>query len=127
LATGALLRTGGVQSEAVAARLRGYPGISGVASRLALLDYFERTIAESIYISAGIVIFAAVVIAAGVVYNGSRIALSERGRELATLRVLGFTRGEVSAMFLGEQGVLTLTALPFGAAAGFGIAAVLAN
>jgi putative ABC transport system permease protein len=67
------------------------------------------------------------VIAAGVVYNGARIALSERGRELASLRVLGFTRAEVSAMLLGEQALLTICAIPFGGAIGYGLCAAIAN
>jgi putative ABC transport system permease protein len=54
------------------------------------------------------------VIAFGVVYNGARVALSERGRELASLRVLGFTRQEVTSMLLGEQAFLTLLAIPGG-------------
>jgi putative ABC transport system permease protein len=56
----------------------------------------------------------ACVLAVGIVYNGARVALSERGWELASLRVLGFTRGEVSAMLLGEQALLTLAAIPLG-------------
>ena len=108
-------------------RLKRMPMVAGTSSRLAMLSYFERTIAESILISAVIVIFAAAVIAIGVIYNNSRIALSERGRELASLRVLGFTRIEVSSLFLGEQGILTLSGLPFGAIIGLAFAAVLAH
>jgi len=50
----------------------------------------------------------------GVVYNSARIALSERGRELASLRVLGFTRGEIAYILLGELALLTLAAIPVG-------------
>ena len=56
----------------------------------------------------------AVIIAFGVVYNSARIALTERGRELASLRVLGFTRAEISYILLGELGILTLIAIPLG-------------
>ena len=55
------------------------------------------------------------------VYNGARVALSEHGRELASLRVLGFTRGEVATLLLGEQAILTLASLPFGLVAGYGL------
>jgi putative ABC transport system permease protein len=65
------------------------------------------------------------IIAFGVVYNSARIALSERGRELASLRVLGFTRFEVSYILLGELAVLTLIALPLGCVLGYGLASVL--
>ena len=57
------------------------------------------------------VVFAGI-IAFGVVYNAARISLSERSRELASLRVLGFTRGEISLILLGELALLTLVALP---------------
>jgi putative ABC transport system permease protein len=65
-------------------------------------------------------------VAFGVVYNSARIALSERGRELASLRVLGFTRGEVGYILLGEIGLLTLVALPLGFAFGRALSAYLA-
>lgn len=61
----------------------------------------------------------------GMVYNGARIALSERGHELASLRVLGFTRAEIGFMLLGEQAILTLIAIPVGFALGYGIAGLI--
>ena len=60
----------------------------------------------------------ATVIAVGVVYNNARIALAERTWELASLRVLGFTRAEVSALLLGEQALVIAAALPLGLALG---------
>jgi putative ABC transport system permease protein len=69
-------------------------------------------------------IFASV-IAFGVVYNAARVSLSERSRELASLRVLGFTRGEISLILLGELALLTLAALPVGALFGYGLAALI--
>ena len=62
----------------------------------------------------------------GVVYNSARIALSERGRELASLRVLGFTRGEVSSILLGELGLLVAVSIPLGFAAGWGLCWIMA-
>lgn len=64
----------------------------------------------------------AVIIAIGVVYNAARVALAERTRELASLRVLGFTRREVASMLLGEQGFLLAVALPCGLLLGWGLA-----
>jgi putative ABC transport system permease protein len=61
------------------------------------------------------------ILAIGVIYNGARIALSERGRELASLRVLGFTRREVAVLLLGEQGAITLLAIPLGWVIGVGM------
>src|SRR3546814_48899 len=57
----------------------------------------------------------------GVVYNAARVALSERGRELASLRVLGFTQGEVATLLLGELAVLVLASIPLGLAFGYGL------
>jgi putative ABC transport system permease protein len=61
----------------------------------------------------------------GVVYNSARIALSERGRELASLRVLGFTHGEIAYILLGELALLTLAAIPVGFLVGAGLVGVL--
>jgi putative ABC transport system permease protein len=96
----------------VFARLKELPGVAGTSSRAAMLQNFRKTMAENISTSVGIIVFAACVIAAGVIYNQARISLSERGRELASLRVLGFTRGEVRAMLFGEQAVVTLVGIP---------------
>jgi len=71
------------------------------------------------------ILFASI-IAFGVVYNSVRIALSERGHELASLRVLGFTQREIAVMLLGEQALLTLAAIPLGFLIGFGICAAVA-
>jgi putative ABC transport system permease protein len=68
----------------------------------------------------------AVIIAFGVVYNSAKISLAERARELATLRVLGFTRGEVSTILLGEIGVLAAPGVPVGLAAGNWLSGVIA-
>ena len=61
----------------------------------------------------------------GVVYNAARVSLSERTRELASLRVLGFTRAEISLILLGELALLTLAALPVGALIGYGFAVAI--
>jgi putative ABC transport system permease protein len=83
----------------------------------------DQKLAQSILIYTGF----AGLIAIGVVYNSVRISFAERERELASLRVLGFTRGEVSYILLGEIAFLTLLALPLGAALGTGLAYFLAQ
>ncbi len=70
------------------------------------------------------IVFASI-ITVGVVYNVARIALSERQHELASLRVLGFTRAEISSILLGELAVLTVLAIPLGLAMGYGFAAFM--
>ncbi len=105
--------------------LKQTPAVSGVAIREMMLASFLETIARSLTISTTVLIGFACIIAFGVVYNGARIALSERGHELASLRVLGFTRREIAVMLLGEQSILTIAAIPAGFAIGFGICGLL--
>jgi putative ABC transport system permease protein len=107
------------------AQLKRTPAVAGVAVREAMLGSFYQTIAESLRISTFALVVFACVIAIGIVYNGARVALSERGHELASLRVLGFTQGEIGMMLLGEQGLLTAFSVPLGFTLGYGICAAL--
>ena len=107
------------------ATLKRTPAVAGVAVREAMLQSFYRTIAESLRISSTALNLFACLIAVGMVYNGARVALSERGHELASLRVLGFTQREIGLMLLGEQAFLTLAAIPLGFLIGYGICAAL--
>jgi putative ABC transport system permease protein len=123
--SGAFLSVDRPHKPELYARLKRIPGISTVVIREAVARGFEQTIAESFLLSISVTIGAACVIAFGMIYNGARIALSERGRELASLRVLGFSRREVTGMLLGEQALLTLLALPAGFALGYGLCALM--
>ena len=66
-------------------------------------------------------------LAFGLVYNSTRITLSERGRELATLRVLGFTKAEISYILLGEIGLLIVVSLPIGCLLGYSLAWIIVS
>jgi putative ABC transport system permease protein len=112
--SGAYLLVDPAASSKLYAELKRTPIVAGISIREAMLQGFQETIAASMAISNFAMIFFACVIAIGVVYNGARIALSERGRELASLRVLGFTRREVGLMLVGEQAILTAVAVPIG-------------
>ena len=107
------------------AQLKQTPAVNAVSIPQAALASFKDTIARTINTSTAILIGFSVIIALGMVYNGARIALSERGHELASLRVLGFTRREIAFILLGEQAVLTLIAVPLGFALGYGIAGLI--
>ena len=107
--------------------LKHIPSISGVAVREAMLASFWKTFGDSIWVSTEFLVGFASVIAFGIVYNGARIALSERGNELACLRVLGYTRGEIGRILLGEQGLLTLVSIPAGFALGFALSLLLSR
>lgn len=109
------------------ARLKAMPGVASVSLREAMLASIRKTIVENLYISASMIVGFACVIAFGVIYNGARIALSERGRDLASLRVLGFSKGEVGAMLLGEQVVLTVASIPIGFLGGWALSLWIAR
>lgn len=125
--SGAFLEVDPLHADTLYARLKEIPAVAGVTIRTAMLESFRETIAESLTISNFAMIFFACVIAMGVVYNGARIALSERGRELASLRVLGFTRREVGLMLVGEQAILTAAAIPLGFVIGWLLCALISN
>lgn len=123
--SGAYLQVDNDQLDRLYRQLKETPRVAGVAVLKASRQSFEDTIAENILTMTFFNIIFACVIAIGVVYNTARISLSERARELATLRVIGFTRAEVSSILLGELAVLTLVAIPVGLLIGYGFAAVL--
>jgi putative ABC transport system permease protein len=107
------------------AELKKTPKVSSVNVKRAVLVSFQNTLAENLLRMQLFNVIFASVIAFGVVYNSARISLSERSRDLATLRVMGFTRREISAILLGELALLTLVAIPFGLVFGYGFAGVL--
>lgn len=121
--SGAWLQIDASREDELYRTLKGLPAIGGVNIRQAALDSFEETLAKSMMIFTSIIVIFSCILAFAVVYNAARIALSERGRELASLRVLGFTRAEISAMLLGEQALLTALAIPLGFAFGYWICA----
>jgi putative ABC transport system permease protein len=90
------------------------PRATSVVVKEAMRESFRKTTAESIGVLQMIYLLFATLVAFGIVYNSARISLSERARELATLRVLGFTRGEVGAVLVGELTLLALLAVPVG-------------
>ena len=105
--------------------LKATPAISGVTLWRVALQGFRDTMEETMHIIVTFYVAFGTAIAFGVAYNSARIALSERGRELATLRVIGFTRFEVSYILLGEMALLLLPALPLGCAVGYGLTAMM--
>ncbi len=112
--SGALLSVDPAARDEVTSRLMNSPRVAGVTHRLAAIETFRETMAQTVLIFAFIATLLAGSIAFGIVYNSARIALSERGRELASLRVLGLTREEISYILLGELAVLTAAGIPLG-------------
>ncbi|MEK9509505.1 FtsX-like permease family protein [Gemmatimonadota bacterium Y43] len=119
LVSGAWLSVSGDRLPEVHRSLEGLPSVAGVASPSQVLDLLEEQLSESLLVGIAFIVGFAGVISVAVIYNGARIALSERGRELASLRVMGFRRSEVSVLLLGEQAIVTLLAIPVGWAIGY--------
>ncbi|MDP6691039.1 MAG: ABC transporter permease [Alphaproteobacteria bacterium] len=127
LISGVYLQVDSQYSGQLYRHLKETPAVAGVSLQTAALDTFRKTMAETLNIMLFFYVLFGALIAIGVVYNSARVSLSERGRELASLRVLGFTRGEVSYILLGELTILTLVALPLGCIFGLGLAHVMVS
>jgi putative ABC transport system permease protein len=125
LISGAYLRVDPDYTGQLYAQLKRMPAVSGVAIRGAMIRSVKDIIDRTFNIVSMVEMLFAAVLIGGMVYNSVRIALSERGNELASLRVLGFTQREVVVLLLGEQALLTLCALPVGLLIGYGMCAAL--
>ncbi len=125
MVSGAGLLVDRAQESALLERLKQMPAAAVVIVNRTLVDTFRETSAKNVLFFTAILSAFAATIAVGVVYNNARIQLAERAWELASLRVLGFTRGEVSVLLLGELALEIAAAIPLGFAAGYGLAALL--
>jgi putative ABC transport system permease protein len=103
------------------------PRIAGVGIKEAVRASFKKSTGDMIGMVTTIYFTFAIIVSFGVVYNSARIALSERSRDLATLRVIGFTQREVAAVMIGELAVLTLAAIPAGLWIGTQLAAMIVS
>ena len=115
------------QQDKLFQRLRESPAASSIMLKQAAIDSFEDTLADHMMVFINMFTSLACILGFGVAYNSARIALSERGRELATLRVLGFKRSEVSYILLGELAILLILALPIGSFMGYGLGMIMAS
>lgn len=122
--SGAFLTVDRAHEEALFRKLKRTPAVAGVALESATLEAFQETLAENIGLVRRIMILFALVICFGVIYNTAHIALSERSRELATLRVIGFTRAEIAYILLGELAVIGMLGALLGLALGWALAAL---
>jgi len=116
--TGASFRVDGALWLAFLRELKEQPRVSWVVVKESLRENFRKTTAASIGLIQTIYLTFATIVAFGVVYNNARISLAERGRELATLRVIGFSQREVGAVLVTELVILAIIAVPLGLAFG---------
>lgn len=108
------LRVDAERDTEVRERLKEMPLVARVVRKQTVIEQFYEQTGQSLGLMTFILTAFAATIAIGVVYNNARVALSMRSRDLASLRVLGFTRGEISAILLGELAVQVLLAIPLG-------------
>lgn len=125
--SGAFLAVDEPRQNEIYMALKGMPRVAGTVIHKRALESFNETLAETVLFFTFIATLLGGTISFGVVYNSARINLAERGRELASLRVLGFTKAEISYILLGELAVLTLAAIPVGFLIGQGLAAYLVS
>jgi putative ABC transport system permease protein len=124
----ALLRISAPMEGEVQSRLNDIPAIQAVSRKSDAIASFEKQTDETMNVMTLIMTFFATAIAISIVYNNARVSVSMRGRDLATLRVLGFTRGEISSILLGEQAVQIAIAIPLGLVLGtIGAKALIAS
>ena len=123
--SGAFLAIDDRQTDRLYRELKKLPQVAGVTIQRFALESYRRTMAENVLRMKAINVFFAGVVALGVVYNSARITLAERSRELASLRVLGFTRGETARILFGELTVIVLLAIPLGCFIGYLFAGML--
>jgi putative ABC transport system permease protein len=110
----ALLRVDPGREVELHTRLADIPTVQSIHRKRTLLEKFEEQTGRTMQVITLILTLFATAIAVAVVYNNARVSLSVRSRDLATLRVLGFTRAEVSAILLGEQAIQVLLGIPVG-------------
>ncbi|MEW6377142.1 MAG: FtsX-like permease family protein, partial [Thermodesulfobacteriota bacterium] len=125
--SGAYLMVDSFHQAEIYRKLIQMPRVAGAVVRKDEIKNFYETQAEAFLFFTFVATLLAGTIAFGVVYNSARITLSERSRELASLRVLGYTRAEISYILLGELGLFTLAAIPIGFFIGRGICTYLAK
>ncbi|MCI0506812.1 MAG: FtsX-like permease family protein [Gammaproteobacteria bacterium] len=124
--SGAYLAVDEHYQNQVYAELKDIPHVASIIIQKVAVKMFYETLAETVLFFTFISTMLGATISFGVVYNSMRIALSERDRELASMRVLGYTRGEVAYILLGELAALTLISIPLGLLIGEGLCAYLA-
>ncbi|MBS0125218.1 ABC transporter permease [Thetidibacter halocola] len=125
--SGVRMRVDSDRAEAIYDDLKNRPAVAAVSvaetARASLQKLMDQGAGSARYIMGAV----AFIITFGVVYNAARIGMNERARDLASLRVMGFSRGEAGFVLLGELAVITLVALPVGSLAGWGLSFAIAR
>ena len=119
--SGAYLKIDELLQGPIYDKLKSMPVVIGANLKSKARAAFETLMDESAGSMRYVMSFIAAIITFGIVYNSARIAYAERSRDLASLRVIGFTKGETAFVLLGELAVIILIAIPIGVAFGAGL------
>jgi putative ABC transport system permease protein len=125
LVSGVYLLTDREENMSIFRKLRDTPRVAGTVLRHTEIVNMNIVMNRLIIFFTMITMLLGIGVTFGVIYNSARIALSERGRELASMRVLGFTRQEITWILMGEFGLLTLLAIPLGFLFGYGFCRIM--
>ncbi len=125
--SGAFLRIDQARSADIYREIKGMPVVAGVSVKRDAMDAIQRLMDQGAGAMRYVMSAIAAIITFGIVYNSARIAFAERARDLASLRVIGFTKGEAAFVLLGELAVITLLSLPLGAILGYGLVHLVAE
>ncbi len=117
--SGAFLRLDGAKSTEVYRLIKDMPSVAAVSLKADARRALKKVMDEGAGAQRFVMLFITAVITFGIVYNSARIAFAERARDLASLRVIGLTRGEVAFILLAELAIVTLVAIPVGALLGY--------
>lgn len=119
--SGAFVKIDTAHADAIYRELKDMPAVAGVSLKEDSRSAFQRLIDEGAGSNRFIMFAVSAIITFGVVYNTARIAFAEQARDLAGMKVLGFSENEAAFVLFGELALVTLIAIPVGAAGGFGL------
>ncbi len=125
--SGAYLKIDPARADEIYTKLKNMPAIAGVSLKSDARDGFQKLLDEGAGATRYVMALIAAIITFGIVYNTARIAFAERSHDLASLRVIGFTKAEASFVLLGELALITVIALPVGALIGVSLAGMIAS
>ncbi|PRY25299.1 putative ABC transport system permease protein [Aliiruegeria haliotis] len=123
--SGAFLRLDSDSEESVFEAVKDMPSVAGISLKSDMRQAIQKVMDEGAGMMRFIMLAIAGIVTFGIVFNAARIAYAERARDLASLRVIGFSRGETAFVLLGELAAVTLAALPLGALFGYGMSAAV--
>lgn len=125
--TGAYLRVDGARADALYRTLKDMPSVAGIGLKSEARTAFQRVLDSGAGAIRYVMAVIAGIITFGIIYNSARIAFAERARDLASLRVIGFTNAETAFILLGELAVVTMLALPMGSWFGYHLAVLISE